>query len=61
VAGPGGGDAKKPVGTTFIGYASSDGETFAEELHLKGSRSEVRKQAVFQALRLALPRLCANR
>ncbi|MDR0664374.1 MAG: CinA family protein [Helicobacteraceae bacterium] len=56
VAGPGGGGEKKPVGTVFVGYACDRDETFAEKLFLKGSRSRVRKQAVFHALRLFLSR-----
>ncbi|MDR1451880.1 MAG: CinA family protein [Helicobacteraceae bacterium] len=57
VAGPSGGTAQKPVGTVFTGYSNVKGETFAEAHNFKGSRSMIRKQAVFQALRLALDRL----
>jgi nicotinamide-nucleotide amidase len=57
VAGPGGGSEQKPVGTVFIGYASSDGATFAEKLFLTGARAQIQKQSVFQALRLLLNRL----
>ncbi|MDR2639016.1 MAG: CinA family protein [Helicobacteraceae bacterium] len=57
IAGPSGGSAGKPVGTVFVGYANKRGETYAEALRLNGSRSLVRKQAVFHALRLLLTRL----
>ena len=51
IAGPGGEEPGKPVGTVWFGLATPDG--VVSERHLfPGSRDEVRRQAVIQALRL---------
>ncbi|GHV58644.1 hypothetical protein FACS1894103_0690 [Campylobacterota bacterium] len=55
IAGPSGG-GHKPVGTVFVGLGEGDQMPFVEELHLKGGRTEVQKQAVFHALRLLIER-----
>ncbi len=43
IAGPGGGTAEKPVGTVFAAV-SYNGETAVKELHLDGTRTQVREQ-----------------
>lgn len=52
-AGPGGGTDQDPVGTVYLGLASSNGTTHARCV-FKGSRQEVRQQAVGAALELML-------
>ena len=49
IAGPGGGNAKHPVGTVWIGTAVR-GQTEAFLHHLKGNRYAVRQQAAMFAL-----------
>lgn len=49
VAGPGGGTAKTPVGTVFIGVSTKSGEE-SYELHLVGDRQRVRTLTVLHAL-----------
>lgn len=53
VAGPDGGSAEKPVGLTFIGVASQRGVT-SREFRFHGDRWANRRQAVTEALRLAI-------
>lgn len=49
IAGPGGGSAKKPVGTVWLAWA--DGERrFAERCLFTGDRESVRRQTVQRAL-----------
>lgn len=51
IAGPGGAEPGKPVGTVWFGLAR--GKDVSSECHVfDGSRDEVRAQAVVQALRL---------
>ncbi len=56
IAGPGGGTAEKPVGTVFVGVCVK-GETEVFELHLKGSRAEVRKETCKIAFEKVLERI----
>ena len=51
IAGPGGGTKEKPVGLVYIGVSTKDG-TAVEELHLSGSREEIRKQTVLRLFEL---------
>jgi len=51
VAGPGGGTAEKPVGLVWIAASGPDGEA-AEELHLTGSRDEIRQRAAWRLIGL---------
>ena len=51
IAGPGGAEPGKPVGTVWFGVASCDGER-ATLRHFDGNRDEVRYQAVLCALEL---------
>ncbi|MCE2926577.1 MAG: CinA family protein [Rickettsiales bacterium] len=51
IAGPTGGSEQKPVGTVFIAL-STDQETFAQRFQFNGNRTDIRLQAVEQALRL---------
>lgn len=51
IAGPGGAEPGKPVGTVWFGLCVS-GRSRAELRHLEGSRDEVREQAVACALTL---------
>lgn len=51
-AGPGGGNAKNPVGTIFIAAARRDAPLLAERHVFSGSRDNVRLEAVAAALRL---------
>ena len=44
IAGPGGEEPGKPVGTVWIGISSS-GNAFAKEFHFKGNRENVRAQS----------------
>ena len=53
LAGPGGDDYGNPVGTVCIGYAEESG-AFSKTFRFEGSREEVRKHTVQQALRLVL-------
>jgi PncC family amidohydrolase len=53
IAGPGGGTAEKPVGTTWIGLAASDGE-WAKTFRFTGDREENKKSAADAALKLLL-------
>lgn len=54
VAGPGGGSAHKPVGTVFIGVASTQGSEVVERLLFKGDRRYIQRQAALHALYLLL-------
>lgn len=51
-AGPGGGNAKNPVGTIYIAAARKDLPTMAERHVFSGSRDNVRLEAVAAAIRL---------
>lgn len=51
VAGPGGGSDEKPVGLVYIGLFIN-GKASAKRFDFKGSRNEVRSQAVEAALKL---------
>lgn len=53
LAGPNGDGSGKPVGLVYVGLASKTGAA-VEELHLTGSREEIRAAAVEAALRLVL-------
>ena len=56
IAGPGGAEPGKPVGTVWIAVAGPDGST-AELLHADGDRSAVRRAATERALELLLEML----
>lgn len=49
IAGPGGAEPGKPVGTVWLGLSTPDG-TCTELLHAEGDRGHVRLQAVVAAL-----------
>ncbi len=49
IAGPTGGTAEKPVGTTFIGFSTSK-ETFAKQFTFKRDRNENRKLTMYHAI-----------
>ncbi len=49
IAGPTGGTDKKPVGLVYIGIAFPD-KTYVYELHLKGTRQQVREKTVQNVL-----------
>jgi nicotinamide-nucleotide amidase len=51
-AGPGGGNAKNPVGTIYIAAARKDAPLLAERYVFPGSRDNVRLEAVAAAIRL---------
>ena len=53
VAGPGPDDMGHPEGLVYVGAASKHG-TAVRELHLAGSRLEIRRETVYEALKLAL-------
>jgi len=53
VAGPGPDDAGHPEGLVYVGAASRHGSA-VRELHLEGDRLGIRRQAVYEALKLAL-------
>ncbi len=59
VAGPGGGSAKKPVGTVVFARATRDGDpdVIVADIHQFGDlgRSEIRRQAALVALELLMP------
>ena len=54
IAGPGGEEPGKPVGTVWIGISSG---AFAKEFHFKGNRENVRAQATQVALEMILEAL----
>ncbi|MDC0611183.1 nicotinamide-nucleotide amidase [Vibrio sp.] len=51
IAGPAGGSAEKPVGTVCFCWENTDGWKCVETLVFPGDRAQVRKQAVFHALK----------
>ena len=51
IAGPSGGTKAKPVGTVFIAVTNIQ-KTLCRELHFRGIRSLIRKQAAIKALKL---------
>lgn len=53
IAGPGGGTARKPVGTVFIGVASAT-HRLVEEHHFAGDRAAVIAEATARALELLI-------
>jgi PncC family amidohydrolase len=53
IAGPGGGTAEKPVGTTWIGLVASDGE-WAKLFHFSGERDQNKDAAATAALQFLL-------
>jgi nicotinamide-nucleotide amidase len=53
IAGPGGGTAEKPVGTTWIGLATQDNES-ARVFHFSGDRVQNKSYAADAALRTLL-------
>ena len=56
IAGPGGGTKLKPVGLVYIACALN-GSIDVKELHLKGSRTEIRNAAAYEALSLLANKL----
>ena len=60
IAGPGGGTPEKPVGTTWIGLATPDGE-WAKEFHFFGNRQENKNAAATAALEILLEYLKKQR
>jgi PncC family amidohydrolase len=59
IAGPGGGTAEKPVGTTWIGLVTTDGE-WAKVFYFPGDREENKAFAVDAALGLLKDYLQGN-
>jgi PncC family amidohydrolase len=53
IAGPGGGTDLKPVGTVWVGLATSDGE-WTREHHFSGTRVEIKTASADAALQLIL-------
>jgi len=53
IAGPGGGTADKPVGTTWIGLVTDYGE-WAREFHFKGDREKNKDSSAEEALKMLL-------
>ncbi len=53
IAGPGGGTNEKPVGLVYMGLCIN-GEVFCRKFNFKGSRQEIRLQAVKSALEFLL-------
>jgi nicotinamide-nucleotide amidase len=53
LAGPGGDDYGKPVGTVFLGYCDAD-RLVTKECHFSGNREAVRNQTIQAALNLVL-------
>jgi PncC family amidohydrolase len=53
IAGPGGGTPEKPVGTTWIGLITSDGE-WAKVFYFSGSREQNKAASATAALRILL-------
>ena len=56
IAGPGGGEAGKPVGTTFVGVAAADGVKSHHTIW-PGTRTEVQSRAAKMALNALRMRL----
>lgn len=54
IAGPEGGSEKKPVGLVYIGCAMGQKHIIVHEHYFHGTRSEIRRQAVEAALKLAI-------
>lgn len=52
IAGPGGEEPGKPVGTVYIGLATSDGFVTSERFLFEGDRTEVRRRTCDKALEL---------
>ena len=50
IAGPTGGTPEKPVGLTWLAWATKNGEIISERHHFSGGRREVRRKAVKAAL-----------
>lgn len=50
IAGPGGGSEQKPVGTVWIAWATPGQLSQATQFNFEGDRSQIRLQAVFEAL-----------
>ncbi len=59
IAGPGGGSPDKPVGTTWIGLVSDEGE-WANEFHFSGNREQNKSSAAEAALQMLLDYLQGN-
>jgi nicotinamide-nucleotide amidase len=53
IAGPGGGTPDKPVGTTWIGLVTKDGE-WARRFQFSGERAQVKMSAADAALQFLL-------
>jgi PncC family amidohydrolase len=53
IAGPGGGTESKPVGTTWVGLVTDDGE-WAQEFHFQGSREENKEFSADAAFQMIL-------
>jgi len=58
IAGPGGGTARKPVGTVYLACARAGYETIHERRPFSGDRHAVRTQALVAALELVQRQLC---
>ncbi len=56
IAGPTGGTPEKPVGTTWIGFSSPQGE-HARKFLFQGKRLEIKEQAAQEALKLLVEHL----
>jgi PncC family amidohydrolase len=53
IAGPGGGTADKPVGTTWVGLAAADGE-WSRDFHFNGNREQNKASSADAALQMLL-------
>ncbi|HID81486.1 MAG TPA: nicotinamide-nucleotide amidase [Chromatiales bacterium] len=60
IAGPGGGNPDKPVGTVCFAWAFQNNHTQTETLCFKGDRDAVRRQSVQHALQVAIKGLSQN-
>jgi len=54
IAGPTGGNDKKPVGTVFVGARAKNGKILVEKLLLKGNRSYIQQQSCYHSIKLLL-------
>jgi len=57
IAGPGSDGTSKPVGLVYVALALPEKKTLWRELHLQGSRDDVRRQTVAELFRTLLAQL----